>query len=137
MKSVHDRFLVIHKFYWSMVVLVREKQNLSVVYSNDLRRKNFNLRIQFWFVAEEMILLMIWPQKFILKSTILVSNFFSCKRMKITTNFFFQISARFGQISTMRRDIRCSGIGVQIFDPRLKSVKIVFTTLNNAVDLLQ
>ncbi|XP_055312579.1 uncharacterized protein LOC129574522 isoform X2 [Sitodiplosis mosellana] len=42
--------------------------------------------------------------------------------------------ARFGQISIMRKDIR--RIGVETFDPKLKKVKIVFTTLNNAFDLL-
>lgn len=45
------------------------------------------------------------------------------------------VSARFGKISDMNKSVH--DIGVEMFSPKLQDVKIVFTTLNNAVDLLQ
>lgn len=49
--------------------------------------------------------------------------------------FLNQFLARFGKISTMRKDIH--RIGVEKFSSRLQQVNVVFITLNNAVDLLQ
>lgn len=49
--------------------------------------------------------------------------------------FRFFTTARFGTLAAMRHGVR--GIGVEIFNPKLAAVKVVFTTLHNAVDLLQ
>lgn len=52
-------------------------------------------------------------------------------------NFLIEISilARFGKLTAMDESVR--DIGVEMFDPKLNTVNIVFTALNNAVHLLQ
>lgn len=48
---------------------------------------------------------------------------------------FLLHTARFGKLATMKRSVR--EIGVERLNPKLQTVNIVFTTLDNAVDLLQ
>lgn len=61
-------------------------------------------------------------------------SFFHIDLMKMLKNLYI-CTARFGQLSTMKNAVR--KIGVEKFSPKLKEVNIVFTTLNDAVDLLQ
>lgn len=49
--------------------------------------------------------------------------------------FFVFVAARFGKLATMKRQVR--EIGVERLNPKLQNVNVVFTTLDNAVDLLQ
>lgn len=71
--------------------------------------------------------------------TILVSeiflHFFRGERESKIESLCFSATARFGKLATMKRSVR--EIGLEMFNPKLQTVNVVFTTLDNAVDLLQ
>lgn len=73
-------------------------------------------------------------------ATILVRKIFAkfseCKSaLDHHTVFLLLVTARFGKLATMKRQVR--KIDVERLNPKLQNVNVIFTTLANAADLLQ